>query len=143
MERCSTSFCIYVNALTKRYCQMDRAPGRERVSLPWLQRVRRKAREDVEMAMEGQDAVKRFVERLYDQGAGREWEREERHRTEFAVTRRALSQHLPPPPARVLDCGGGPGRYAIELARQGYAVTLFDLSSACLQLAEKMRGKPM
>jgi len=55
-----------------------------------------------------------------------------RHRTEFAVTMRALADHLPPPPARVLDCGGGPGRYAIELARQGYEVTLFDLSAGCL-----------
>ena len=49
--------------------------------------------------------------------------------------RRALAQALPPPPARVLDCGGGPGRYAIELAQQGYAVTLFDLSPGNLALA--------
>jgi ubiquinone/menaquinone biosynthesis C-methylase UbiE len=73
----------------------------------------------------------------YDQQTEAEWERLERHRTEFAVTMRALSEHLPPSPARVLDCGGGPGRYAIELARRGYQVTLFDLSPACLGLAEK------
>jgi SAM-dependent methyltransferase len=36
----------------------------------------------------------------------------------------------------VLDCGGGPGRYAIELAKKGYAVTLFDLSARNLVLAE-------
>ena len=52
----------------------------------------------------------------------------ERHRTEFAVTLRALDEHLPPPPAHILDCGGGPGRYAIALAQRGYTVTLFDLS---------------
>jgi len=73
----------------------------------------------------------------YDQQAEAEWERLERHRTEFAVTMRALTEHLPPSPARVLDCGGGPGRYAVELARQGYQVTLFDLSHECLALAEK------
>ncbi len=74
--------------------------------------------------------------RYYDLQPEREWARLERHRTEFAVTMRALAEHLPQPPARVLDCGGGPGRYAIELARRGYQVTLFDLSSACLRLAE-------
>ena len=40
-------------------------------------------------------------------------------------------------PARILDCGGGPGRYAIELARPGYQVTLFDLSEGCLELAQR------
>jgi ubiquinone/menaquinone biosynthesis C-methylase UbiE len=76
------------------------------------------------------------VRRLYDQQPTHEWERMERHRTEFAVTLRALRDHLPPPPARVLDCGGGPGRYSIELAQRGYDVTLFDLSPECLRLAQ-------
>ena len=77
------------------------------------------------------------VERAYDADPQREWARLERHRTELALTLRALHEHLPPPPARVLDCGGGPGRYASELARLGYAVTLFDLSAACLRLARE------
>ncbi|MFQ5594798.1 MAG: methyltransferase domain-containing protein [Anaerolineae bacterium] len=88
------------------------------------------------MATEDQDLATKSVARYYDQQAEREWERLERHRTEFAVTMRALSEHLPHPPVHVLDCGGGPGRYAIELARAGYTVTLFDLSSENLQLAE-------
>jgi len=78
-----------------------------------------------------------LVEQYYDAQLQREWERLERHRTEFAVTMRALQAHLPPPPARVLDCGGGPGRYAVELARRGYQVTLFDLSAAVLHLARE------
>jgi len=78
-----------------------------------------------------------YIARAYDANSEREWARLERHRTEFALTLRALRQHLPPPPARVLDCGGGPGRYAIELAGLGYAVTLFDLSAACLRLARE------
>ncbi len=77
------------------------------------------------------------VEKLYDSNPQREWERAERHRTEFATTLRALLQHLPPAPCRVLDCGGGPGRYAIELARLGYEVTLFDLSAGNLALARE------
>jgi S-adenosylmethionine-dependent methyltransferase len=84
-----------------------------------------------------EDPIAEVIRRYYDQGTEQEWERMERHRTEVAVTMRALAGHLPPPPARVLDCGGGPGRYAIELARRGYDVTLFDLSPACLRLAEK------
>jgi len=76
-------------------------------------------------------------QRYYDRQPEREWARLERHRTEWAVTTRALAEHLPPPPARVLDCGGGPGRYAIELARRGYEVTLFDLSPANLRLAQE------
>lgn len=78
----------------------------------------------------------RWIEQYYDRESENEWERLERHRTEFAVTVRALLDHLPPPPARVLDCGGGPGRYAIELAQRGYAVTLFDLSAENLRLAQ-------
>lgn len=77
------------------------------------------------------------VEQYYDAQPQHEWERLERHRTEFAVTMRALQAHLSPPPAQVLDCGGGPGRYAVELARRGYQVILFDLSAAALHLARE------
>jgi ubiquinone/menaquinone biosynthesis C-methylase UbiE len=82
-------------------------------------------------------SVSQHVAHLYDSNPAREWERMDRHRTEFALTLRALAQYLPPPPARVLDCGGGPGRYAVELARQGYRVTLFDLSAGNLALAQR------
>lgn len=77
------------------------------------------------------------IRRFYDDNPGYEWERMERHRTEFAVTLQALAEYLPPAPACVLDCGGGPGRYALALARQGYAVTLFDLSPGLLALARE------
>ena len=75
------------------------------------------------------------VERFYDEFADREWERLERHPMELALTLRALHDHLPPPPATILDVGGGPGRYAIALAECGYAVTLVDLARGCLELA--------
>ena len=80
--------------------------------------------------------IETAIRERYDSAPEREWERLDRHRTEFAVTLRALAGYLPAPPARILDCGGGPGRYAVELARQGHAVTLFDLSAGNLALAQ-------
>ena len=77
------------------------------------------------------------VEGYYDQNALDEWERLERHPTEFAVTMLALAEVLPPPPAKIADIGGGPGRYAIALAQEGYAVTLVDLSRGNLALAQE------
>lgn len=79
----------------------------------------------------------RAVRTLYRADPEREWQRMARHRTEFAVTLRALDDHLPPPPGHVLDCGGGPGRYAIALSQRGYRVTLFDLSPELLDLARQ------
>jgi len=48
-----------------------------------------------------------------------------------------LREFLPEAPRRLLDIGGGPGRYSIALARLGYSVTLFDLSQGCLELAQQ------
>src|SRR5688572_22458894 len=45
-----------------------------------------------------------------------------------------LDQHLAPN-SRVLDLGGGPGRYALELARRGNRVVLADLSPQLLDQA--------
>lgn len=77
------------------------------------------------------------IRNYYDDNPQYEWDRKKRHRTEFALTKRALNAYLPLPPADVLDCGGGPGRYTIELSRQGYQVTLFDLSEGNLNLAKE------
>jgi ubiquinone/menaquinone biosynthesis C-methylase UbiE len=41
-------------------------------------------------------------------------------------TEELLQRFLPPPPADVLDVGGGPGFYAAWLARRGYGVHLVD-----------------
>lgn len=76
----------------------------------------------------------------YDRNPEREWERLEggaHARLEYLVTLHALAQHLPPPtPSRqLLDAGGGPGRYTLALAQQGYRMTLLDLSPALLTLA--------
>jgi len=46
---------------------------------------------------------------------------------ELARTQELLTRFLPPPPAEVLDVGGGPGIYACWLAQRGYQVHLIDI----------------
>jgi S-adenosylmethionine-dependent methyltransferase len=75
------------------------------------------------------------VARVYDAAPEEEWSRLESRRVEFGVTCLALDEFLPPPPARILDVGCGPGRYAIHLARAGYHVSLVDVSRRSLELA--------
>jgi S-adenosylmethionine-dependent methyltransferase len=53
---------------------------------------------------------------------------------EFALTCHMLTTYLPPA-GRILDIGGGPGRYAIWLAQRGYQVVLADLSPELLRFA--------
>ncbi|WP_284743833.1 class I SAM-dependent methyltransferase [Amycolatopsis sp. RTGN1] len=53
------------------------------------------------------------------------------------VLHRQLLEHLPPPPATVLDVGGGTGHQSFPLARAGYDVTLLDSSPAMLEKARQ------
>ncbi|MBN1954548.1 MAG: class I SAM-dependent methyltransferase [Anaerolineae bacterium] len=46
-----------------------------------------------------------------------------------------IQRFLPPPGRRILDAGGGTGRWAIQLARMGYQVTLTDISPGMLKVA--------
>jgi SAM-dependent methyltransferase len=62
------------------------------------------------------------------------------HRLEFATTLHFLKQYLPAS-GWVLDAGGGPGRYSIELARQGYKVILLDFTPANLDFARRQIKK--
>jgi ubiquinone/menaquinone biosynthesis C-methylase UbiE len=55
---------------------------------------------------------------------------------EFTRALEILADKLPPD-ARVLDLGGGPGRYAIELAKRGHRVVLADLSPELLEVARQ------
>jgi ubiquinone/menaquinone biosynthesis C-methylase UbiE len=54
---------------------------------------------------------------------------------ELARTQELLRRFLPPAPAVVLDVGGGPGRYALWLARLGYTVHLIDALPLHIELA--------
>ena len=53
------------------------------------------------------------------------------------VMHQQLLEHLPPPPARVLDVGGGAGHQSFPLAQAGYEVTLLDPSAAMLDKARQ------
>lgn len=56
------------------------------------------------------------------------------------VLHRQLLEHLPPPPATVLDVGGGAGHQSFPLAEAGYGVTLLDPSPAMLAKARQRPG---
>lgn len=80
-----------------------------------------------------------IVRKYYDENAEKEWGRlvsDAYHKLEFIVTMHFLDKYLPKN-GLVLDAGGGPGRYSIELAKKGYEVVLQDLSPKCLELAMK------
>jgi len=81
------------------------------------------------------------VGKFYNTDAMGEWNRLDKHRTEFAITMRAFEECLPPAPARILDIGGGPGRYAIELTKLGYEVGLIDIAQANIDLAHSKASK--
>lgn len=76
------------------------------------------------------------VEKYYDEQVEREWQRMDRHPMEFHTTIRAMAEFLPKG-CKVLDVGGGPGRYAIHLAQQDYQVTLLDLSKGNVEFARR------
>ena len=53
------------------------------------------------------------------------------------VMHQQLLEHLPEPPATVLDVGGGAGHQSCPLAQAGYEVTLLDPSAAMLDKARQ------
>jgi ubiquinone/menaquinone biosynthesis C-methylase UbiE len=59
------------------------------------------------------------------------------------VMHQQLLEHLPEPPAMVLDVGGGAGNQSFPLAQAGYDVTLLDSSPAMLDKArQRLRQLP-
>ena len=59
------------------------------------------------------------------------------------VMHQHLLEHLPPPPAPVLDVGGGAGHQSFPLAQAGHEVTLLDPSPAMLDKAQRrLQGLP-
>lgn len=64
-----------------------------------------------------------------------------RGRVRTYVIDQHLRAHLPPPPATLVDVGGGAGHQSIPLARRGYDVTIVDPSAAMLERAEAALGR--
>ena len=76
------------------------------------------------------------ISAYYNSDPDREHDRLARHQLEYDLTWRYLDQYLP---ARgsVLEIGAATGRYTLELARRGYAVTAVDLSAALIHSARQ------
>lgn len=74
---------------------------------------------------DGRFALDPEVGAYYDEG-GEQSRLTAQLAVEFARTGELLARFLPPPPARVLDVGGGAGVYAGPLAKEGYDVHLVD-----------------
>lgn len=77
--------------------------------------------------------------KLYSNMVDREWRRlakDPYHRLEFDTTMVFLKKYLPRK-GKILDAGGGPGRYSVELAKKGYQMTLLDFTPGNIEMAQK------
>lgn len=80
------------------------------------------------------DKTTKIIKDFYNSGVQTEWERLERHFIEFELTKRFMNRYIKPGD-KVLDIGGGPGRYSLILAEKGCDVTLADLSEENIRFA--------
>jgi SAM-dependent methyltransferase len=81
-----------------------------------------------------------MVKEFYTNQVHEEWRRLVKnayHRLEFETTLHYLDKYLPQH-GLILDAGGGPGRYTLELARKGYEVILLDATQANLDFARRI-----
>ncbi len=76
----------------------------------------------------------RIVQEHYDGDVQKEWGRLERHPFEFRITTNMMDRYIKPGD-KILDIGGGPGRYSIYYAKKGCDVTLIDLSTENVKFA--------
>ena len=77
-----------------------------------------------------------LVRNRYDEMVQNEWERLVRHKIEFEINKRFIDRYIHAGDS-VLDLGGGPGRYALHLAKRGCALTLADLSPNNVSFAKE------
>ncbi len=57
---------------------------------------------------------------------------------EFERTKHIMSRYLPRKSIRILDVGGGPGRYSLWLAEMGHSVHLVDVTPLHIQQAREL-----
>ena len=85
----------------------------------------------------------KLTKKNYKKDALYEWNRlaqDPFHKIEFDTSIKFLKKYLPKSGV-ILDAGGGPGRYSIELAKMGYDVVLLDLVTEHLELAREQIKK--
>lgn len=80
--------------------------------------------------MDSVDIVRKF----YDETVNYEWRRLDRHKVEYEISRRFITRYVKPND-KVLDLGGGPGKYSLYLSALGCDVTLADLSQTNVDYA--------
>lgn len=76
-----------------------------------------------------------IVREYYNQNPQIEWNRLDGRMPEFEITMRHLKENLKPN-SKILDIGGGTGRYAFALTELDHRVTLFDLSEGNIEFAK-------
>ena len=80
-----------------------------------------------------------IVREYYRGQVRKEWRRlvwDSYRRMELETTLYFLEKYLPKK-GLILDAGGGPGRYTLELAKRGYDVVLLDMTPANLEFARR------
>lgn len=80
-----------------------------------------------------------LVKNFYTESVRKEWRRlikDPYHRLEFETSLHFIEKYMPKN-ALILDAGGGPGRYTVELAKRGYEVVLLDMTPANLAFAKR------
>jgi len=82
--------------------------------------------------------IKKII-KYYNDNDTKEWNRlfsDNYHQIEYLVTWHYLNKYLPKK-GKILDAGGGPGRYTIELAKKNYKMSLCDTSQKLLDIAKQ------
>jgi 2-polyprenyl-3-methyl-5-hydroxy-6-metoxy-1,4-benzoquinol methylase len=85
------------------------------------------------------DEIIKIVSDFYDTDVLAEWNRLD-GRPEFLLSCRMLDRYIKPN-NKILDIGGGPGRYSLYLAEKGCDVTLLDLSPQNVKFADEQAAK--
>ena len=83
------------------------------------------------------------VKEYYTKSVSKEWTRlikDSYHKLEFNTSLHFIKKYLSGK-GLILDAGGGPGRYTIELAKAGHKVILLDFTPANVELARKQVKK--
>lgn len=80
------------------------------------------------------------VEAFYNNAVEFEWSRLDRHPLEYEITKRHIDSVLSPC-CKILDIGGGPGKYAFHYAASGHKVTLIDIAAESIAFARRKQSE--